>query len=270
VFPLCSGTALREHLPDCVFSDILFKAKIIQKGMIAMSGGHYEYIDYRIRELADQVGDDITHMKRETEYPYSPAIIHAFEFGKVLAELTQIYSRRMDYFMSGDDSEESFFEYLGEELEKLRRSAPKWALDLIDLVYPFSWRLDGVPDNNPLAKLSYVNLFDVTPDSLKNKRLKAFCFKTLDYAPAYIGTDDFSFMLTLIVQALTLRQPDKMRELPEIGISLEEERMSIPLPRSKYFLNYTREKYAMIKLLQDFVKLLEFSDVEVLLALEDR
>jgi hypothetical protein len=78
-----------------------------------MSGGHFEYQQYRIREIAGQVEELI----EENEFP--PEIIAEFKNGLTLLRKAAIYAQRIDWLVSGDDGEESFFERLAEELGEI-------------------------------------------------------------------------------------------------------------------------------------------------------
>jgi hypothetical protein len=61
-----------------------------------MSGGHWEYLQYRFFDIAEDV-------KKGAD-----AILKA-----------QVYMQRIDYLLSGDDGEETFLKRLKEDLSKL-------------------------------------------------------------------------------------------------------------------------------------------------------
>ena len=58
-----------------------------------MSGGHFDYKQYAVREIADRIEHDIAWA----------------------------YAKRIDWMMSGDDSEESMHNRLKEELEEFEK-----------------------------------------------------------------------------------------------------------------------------------------------------
>jgi hypothetical protein len=92
-----------------------------------MSGGHFQYQQYKLIEIADQIegliytndsdeknrwGDTIgAHYRRET--------IRDFEKAVELLKRAHVYVQRIDWLVSGDDSEDSFHSRLKTELDKL-------------------------------------------------------------------------------------------------------------------------------------------------------
>jgi hypothetical protein len=108
-----------------------------------MSGGHWEYLQYRFTDVAedieklvakngqpktaDELKDERWHDDEWYEkYPedkfhhkYSEQVIEEFKKGAEVIKLAQIYMQRMDWLLSGDDGEESFISRLKEDKEKL-------------------------------------------------------------------------------------------------------------------------------------------------------
>lgn len=104
-----------------------------------MSGGHFDYGQYKIQEIADSVGGVISrngkkkteldnwerdYCKENPEYAfhkkYSDEVIKEFKKGLKALRKAYIYTQRIDWLLSGDDGEESFIEGLNEELEELK------------------------------------------------------------------------------------------------------------------------------------------------------
>jgi hypothetical protein len=104
-----------------------------------MSGGHFDYGQYRIQEIADSVEGLISrngkkktglddwernYCKENPEYAfhekYSNEVIKEFKKGLKALRKAYIYAQRIDWLVSGDDSEENFIERLNEELEELK------------------------------------------------------------------------------------------------------------------------------------------------------
>lgn len=108
-----------------------------------MSGGHWDYLQYRFTDVAEDVKKLIEkNGKEKTErelaedswrdpewyekypedkfhYKYSDEIIEKFKEGLKHIELAHIYMQRLDWLLSGDDSDESFISRLEEDLKKL-------------------------------------------------------------------------------------------------------------------------------------------------------
>lgn len=109
-----------------------------------MSGGRFEYNQYKIRAIADSIDWEIRRSgKEKTEeemknefwkdqswyekYPedrchhkYPDEVIKEFERGYYILRLAEIYAQRIDWLLSGDDGDETFIERLAEEKQKLK------------------------------------------------------------------------------------------------------------------------------------------------------
>ena len=83
-----------------------------------MSGG---FFDYQNNSCA------IDKLTTELEYignKYSPKTIEEFQKGLKILKEADVYLRRIDYLLSGDDGEETFHERLKEDLEELKKEPP--------------------------------------------------------------------------------------------------------------------------------------------------
>lgn len=109
-----------------------------------MSGGHWEYIQYRFTDIAEDIDkliekngqskteeelkenswhDDDWYEKYPEEkfhYKYSDEVIEQFKASSIMIKITQIYIQRMDWLLSGDDGEDSFLRRIDEDLKKLQ------------------------------------------------------------------------------------------------------------------------------------------------------
>ena len=112
-----------------------------------MSGGHFDYNQYRINDIADSIEDYIYGHPLEEEdieyyiednwleneekeyviknkhilpnrYGYSEETLEEFKKGLDILRKASIYAQRIDWLFSGDDGEESFHKRLKEDLEK--------------------------------------------------------------------------------------------------------------------------------------------------------
>lgn len=103
-----------------------------------MSGGRFEYNQYRIRDIANDIEREIYNsgrkktdkeLKDETRYSYpdfKPDLSHYEYPEEVINEFikaykilrsAEIYAHRIDWLLSGDDGDETFMERLKEDLE---------------------------------------------------------------------------------------------------------------------------------------------------------
>ncbi len=85
-----------------------------------MSGGHFDYRESSISDVADAIHELIigNHVPDEDGYirAYPEYIIEEFKQGERALRRAAIYATRIDYLVSGDDGEESFMKRLFEEL----------------------------------------------------------------------------------------------------------------------------------------------------------
>lgn len=94
---------------------------------IKISGGHFNYEQYRIQRIADEIEQLILSNDRnelnEWGDPigrgYSKETMVEFEVGLDYLRKAIIYAQRIDWLVSGDDGEENFHERLKNDLEEL-------------------------------------------------------------------------------------------------------------------------------------------------------
>jgi hypothetical protein len=108
-----------------------------------MSGGHFDYKQHHINEIADSVEQVILNngkpisdeIRKKHErwygvdwyekypeelyhYKYPDEVIEKFKEGLTILRQAAVYAQRIDWLLSGDDGEESFLRRLKKELEK--------------------------------------------------------------------------------------------------------------------------------------------------------
>ena len=104
-----------------------------------MSGGHFDYNQYRINDIADRIERILNRQGKEKPkdelygdkeyYEKYPDEIYHYTYPKIVQEklreavkqlkIAAVYAQRVDWFLSGDDGEESFIERLEEDLNTL-------------------------------------------------------------------------------------------------------------------------------------------------------
>ena len=85
-----------------------------------MSGGYFEYKQYQIDMIAEEVERVISKCERKEEYyDYSPEVIEKFKEGLRILKQGAIYVQRIDWLLSGDDGPENFLKHLKKDLSKL-------------------------------------------------------------------------------------------------------------------------------------------------------
>ena len=92
-----------------------------------MSGGHFNYDQYKIGYIVDEIEQIIEHYNRDDTNDwgekyrdrYSVEEIQKFKEACYILEKGQIYAQRIDWLLSGDDGTDSFFSRLDKELKEL-------------------------------------------------------------------------------------------------------------------------------------------------------
>jgi hypothetical protein len=104
-----------------------------------MSGGAFEYSQYRIRDIANEIEKEIynsgrkkteSELREEKKYHYDPTfvpepahyeypeeVLNEFKKAYTLLRLAEIYAHRIDWLLSGDDGEETFIKRLSDDIE---------------------------------------------------------------------------------------------------------------------------------------------------------
>jgi len=93
-----------------------------------MSGGHFDYNQYRIGYIADEVEQMIYYNDSQEQdewgdrkgYGFSAETVAEFRKALYYLNMAQLYAHRIDWLVSGDDNEESFHARLA-EAKRLRR-----------------------------------------------------------------------------------------------------------------------------------------------------
>ena len=94
-----------------------------------MSGGHFEYKQFHIRDIADTIESIVTGYTMEVidwqtneEAPLRDSLreetLTEFKKAVEVLRLAAIYTHRIDWMLSGDDGEDNFHERLAEDLKE--------------------------------------------------------------------------------------------------------------------------------------------------------
>lgn len=92
-----------------------------------MSGGHFDYDQFRITDIISQLLEDIDNndSKEKTEWGddisrhFTPKTIEEFKTAVQLLAKAHIYAHRIDWLLSGDDGEETFHQRLKKDLDNM-------------------------------------------------------------------------------------------------------------------------------------------------------
>ena len=116
-----------------------------------MSGGHFDYYQWQINDIANSIEDYIYGHSLDEEdveyyikdhwleneekeyvlknkhtlpnsYGFSKETIKEFKKGLAILKKAYVYAQRIDWLLSGDDGEESFHKRLKEELDNLYKN----------------------------------------------------------------------------------------------------------------------------------------------------
>ena len=95
-----------------------------------MSGGHFDYSQHFINDIADEIEEEISNNKKKGDWisderweekgkqQFSDETIKEFKKAVKVLRKAYVYAHRIDWLLSGDDGEETFRERLKEDLEK--------------------------------------------------------------------------------------------------------------------------------------------------------
>ena len=81
-----------------------------------MSGGYFDYNQHLIDVIIDDI-EDITYNNDSSENRYSEETIQKFNAAIAICDKAAIMVERIDYLLSGDDSEDTFHERWDKELK---------------------------------------------------------------------------------------------------------------------------------------------------------
>ena len=93
-----------------------------------MSGGHFDYNQYRIDQMAEDIAqiiynNDVVRVDEwETvgRHRFTQETINEFKKAVEILDKAYIYVQRIDWLVSGDDGEDNFHSRLKEELDSLK------------------------------------------------------------------------------------------------------------------------------------------------------
>lgn len=89
-----------------------------------MSGGHFDYWQYHIGSIAEQIEDLIKNNNEADEYGdarnFNKETLSQFRKAVKILKIAEIYAQRVDWLVSGDDGEETFMERLKEDLAEIK------------------------------------------------------------------------------------------------------------------------------------------------------
>lgn len=84
-----------------------------------MSGGHFDYKQYYIDDIADSIERTMENQGCDEEDRYAEDTIQIMQDAVKILRKAAIYAQRIDWFLSGDDGEETLKKRLEEDLKKL-------------------------------------------------------------------------------------------------------------------------------------------------------
>ena len=102
-----------------------------------MSGGYFNYDQWKISEIADDVERlvykngraktdkeliDDWFPEEKYHYAYPEEVVEEFKKGLDILKKAYVYAQRIDWLLSGDDGEDNFLRRLKEDLGKLKES----------------------------------------------------------------------------------------------------------------------------------------------------
>lgn len=87
-----------------------------------MSGGHFDYAQYKLNEIIESIENTIKNNKIEDEwgysYGFSDKTLNEFKKSLSIIKKAEIYIQRIDWLLSDDDGEETFHDRLKKDLDE--------------------------------------------------------------------------------------------------------------------------------------------------------
>ena len=80
-----------------------------------MSGGKFEYSQYRVLTIAE----DIESYLASNDSDFSEETLKEFRSAVLYLKTAFVYAQRIDWLLSSDDDEETFHQRLKKDLEKI-------------------------------------------------------------------------------------------------------------------------------------------------------
>lgn len=89
-----------------------------------MSGGQFNYIQFKLDDVADDINDLIVKNKIPDAYgdasEYTEKELKEFSEAVRLIRKARVYIHRIDWLVSGDDDEDSFHRELKKDLQEIK------------------------------------------------------------------------------------------------------------------------------------------------------
>jgi len=81
-----------------------------------MSGGHFDYVQYKLEDIADEIqkiveendSNEVNEWGGRIGRNYNEETLYEFMIGVTFILAAATYIRRIDYLLSGDDGEDEF------------------------------------------------------------------------------------------------------------------------------------------------------------------
>lgn len=84
-----------------------------------MSGGHFDYKQHHIREIADEI-ERVIAKQYDGEDRFDDKTIVRFIEGVKALRIAEAYAQRIDWLLSGDDGEATFWQRLKADLKEIK------------------------------------------------------------------------------------------------------------------------------------------------------
>jgi hypothetical protein len=84
-----------------------------------MSGGYFDYQQYRLHDMADSIREVLNERPEPGDPKWSEHTRQVFKLAIKSLLFAELYVQRIDWLLSGDDSEETFHRRLNRELKEM-------------------------------------------------------------------------------------------------------------------------------------------------------
>lgn len=84
-----------------------------------MSGGAFDYKQHHFIDIADEI-ERVISQNADSEYRFDDKTIARFHEGVKALQIANAYAHRIDWLLSGDDGEASFWQRLKADLKEIK------------------------------------------------------------------------------------------------------------------------------------------------------
>jgi hypothetical protein len=133
-----------------------------------MSGGHFDHLHWQVKNLANSIEEELADIEIRN---FDSKTVSEFVNAVVILKKAAVYSERIDYLLTSDDSEETFHERLASDLKDIEVPAVSYT----GMEHVYRVKFYGDDDIFLNGVTNYLNLIGGrTKEEARNKVFELF------------------------------------------------------------------------------------------------